>query len=190
MYHRDQAELPGGSIGPERRGSDNFRRWVRPGYEHDPLDRTLERTTVRHGADGWYLITAAGGASEQHAPPTAARRSGPYRQVAEAAEALYREIGPADEETGERSDAEHDPVERVVREGLTARLFDACRRWTRQTESGQVASAVNGQGAPPAWARQQVLDVSRAEGGMGEELRTLLTAVLTAADADRIWRES
>ena len=181
MYHTDQAELPGGSIGSEETTSRGTR-WLAPGCGDDAADRTLERTSVRHGPGGWYVITAASRPRRGERSPHAICRCGPFGDWRDAERALMTSTGAPETNLGlELSDEQTETVDAIMREGLKKRLLDACGRWARA--SGQVAEsrALAGRRVPPDWRRQpQLEDTASAEGRRLEELHEEVTAACAA----------
>ena len=131
MHYEDQMALPGGSIGSEDTSSQGTR-WLAPGAADEARDETLERTTVRHGPGGWYVITAAKKARQGERAPRAICRCGPLKQWDDAERDLITATGaPAGSVGVELSDAQSAAVDRVMHEGLKAHVLDAAARWER-----------------------------------------------------------
>ncbi|MCY4058554.1 MAG: hypothetical protein OXG44_11185, partial [Gammaproteobacteria bacterium] len=171
MHYEDQMALPGGSIGSEDTSSQGTR-WLAPRAADDARDETLERTTVRHGPGGWYVITAAKKTQRGEHAPRAICRCGPLKEWNNAERVLITATGAPEGSVGvELSDAQSAAVDRVMFEGLKAHVLDTAGRWTRATGTAAETMALAGEQVPPVWAHQTLLEQhDTPEGRKLEEL--------------------
>ena len=184
MHYADQAALPGGSIGPKETNSQGTR-WLAPGAGDESEDRTLERTSLRYGPGGWYVVTAAAKRRRGERTERAICRCGPFADWRDAERALMRSTRAPETNLGiELSDAQS----AVMGEGLKKRLLDAGDRWSRRSGTIAETRALAGLHVPPGWRRQpQLLEAETPEGKKFDEL---YREVLAAFKALEQWRNA
>ena len=187
-HDQDQAELPGGSIGRVKTSSDGTR-WTSREAGSQPPDRLLERTTMRKGPDGWYVVTAGAPKSGKKTEPKAVSRCGPFSCWQDVTRLLMNEVGAPTGDLGpELSDDQTEGVERVIREGLTQDLFEKARRWVHGVGAQHEADALAGRKVPAVWEHHPRLDEGTT--AEGRRLQKLKEQVIDAARLLNIFRES
>ena len=133
MDYPNQDDLPGGTIG-EPKTVGNIRVWS-DGTAGEEPDPRLQRTTVRWNGNtpGWYLIR-----HDENGRPV--RRSGPWPQVNGVEDAL-REENDEGEDTNDNA-GDEDQIERLMKEGLAARVYEAAGRLVQAVGAAEKREAV------------------------------------------------
>ena len=152
-------------------------RWVRHGWENDKADVRPARTSLRRHAGAWYVVTADQLWKERR---RAVRRSGPYKDLLKAQRGIEGEAGagPQRNASGAGELDRQSAMDRIVREGLVERLFEAASVWTKVTAARQQTLAAAGRDTGMGCELQAVLDV---DGEPELENRAKLHARVTEA---------
>ena len=151
MHDKRQEGLPGGSIGPEETSSQGTR-WRAPDAGNEPDDVLLERTSLRSGPDGWYVVTAAAGTEGKPRGARAVSRCGPLPTWQRAERELMLMTKAKEDTLGfDLSDQQSLAVNNVMHEGLANRLFEATRKWTVAMGSQLESDALAGLFVPTPW---------------------------------------
>lgn len=133
MNYPNQDDLPGGTIG-DPKTVDNIRVWSAGTAGEEP-DPRLQRTTMRWDCNtrAWYLIR-----HDENGRPV--RRSGPLARVDEVEDALREE----NDEALDTSDNEgnEDQIERLMKEGLATRIYEAAGRLVQAVGAAEKREAV------------------------------------------------
>ena len=161
MSYDDQEKLPGGRIRP-RETSSQGTRWRSEDADDEPLDTELERTTLRKGPRGWYIVTAPTARPGRKRPSKPSSRCGPFEDPEEAARVLRLEAEADGTTRGEdrskkRAAAINATVNQVIREWLTYSLFEASRQWLQAVDAQLEQDAGTDQGVAAGWERQRRL---------------------------------
>ncbi len=188
MHYQSQEALPGGSIGPKE-ASTQGTRWRAPDADSEPDDAMLERTALRYGPDGWYIVTASAKQGRKGQSPGATSRCGPLPTWERAERELMLMTGAPEGAFGiELNDAQSAAVDAVLHEGLARRVYDAAQKWIWAMGARLESDALAGRFVPTDWQRNpRFADTGTPE---GKRLHELYSEVCEAAAILQQWSEA